>query len=301
MPIRVDGQLIPVSAILFELDRLVRFYSEHLAPEELENQMPLLRKRAREQAIGAKLLIDEAGRLDIKVPGADIERRLEIMIKRAGGREKFDSVLKAQKMTEAGVRAGIEQGRRVDLLIERITAGLDDPTEAEMQAHFDQHTDEFMTPERAQAQHILVKPASDSADDRRKALERITQLRHRIQQGDAFSDMASAYSDCPSGKKTGGSLGWFGRGMMVPEFDQAVFSMEIGALSEIISTTFGYHIIQKTGHEPAQSPSFADVRDKVRDFLRHVRRGEAISARVRELHSKAVVEDTPDPEQPDRK
>jgi parvulin-like peptidyl-prolyl isomerase len=295
MPIRVNGQLIPEAAIQFELDRLVRFYSEHLADDEVRQQMPLIRKRAREQAIGAKLLIDEASRIDIQVPGADIERRIEGMIKRAGGREAFDKVLKTQNMTEVGIRAGIEQGRRVDILIERITAGLNDPTEAEMKTHFDEHASEYQPGERAQAQHLLVKPASEDPDAHRQALERITQLRHRIQQGEPFSDMAAAYSDCPSGKSAGGSLGWFSRGMMVPEFDQAVFSMEVGTLSQIISTQFGYHIIQKTDHEKGQSPAFEDVREKIRDFLRHVRRGEMISARVRELREKVTIEDTPDP------
>jgi parvulin-like peptidyl-prolyl isomerase len=299
MPIRINGQLIPESAIQFELDRLVRFYSEHLAEDEVHQQLPLLRKRAREQAIGAKLLIDEASRLDIQVPGADIERRIEGMIKRAGGREAFERVLKSQNMTEAGIRAGIEQGRRVDILIERISAGLNDPTEAEMKAHFEEHAAEYHTDERAQAQHILVKPVSADPDDHRKALERITQLRHRIQQGESFANIAAGYSDCPSGKSAGGSLGWFSRGMMVPEFDQAVFSMEVGTLSEIISTQFGYHIIQKTDHEKAQTPSFEEVREKIRDFLRHVRRGEAISARVRELREKVTIEDTPDPEPAD--
>jgi peptidyl-prolyl cis-trans isomerase C len=94
---------------------------------------------------------------------------------------------------------------------------------------------------------------------------------------------------CPSGKE-GGSLGWFGRGMMVPEFDQAVFAMKDGEVSDVIETQFGYHIIYKTAHEEAGEADFDAVREQIRDFIRHSRRGEAMSAYVEELRSKATVE-----------
>jgi peptidyl-prolyl cis-trans isomerase C len=94
---------------------------------------------------------------------------------------------------------------------------------------------------------------------------------------------------CPSGKE-GGSLGWFGRGMMVPEFDQAVFSMNVGDVSDIIETQFGYHIILKTDHEAPREADFDDVREQIRDFIRHARRGEAMTVYVDELKSKATIE-----------
>ena len=94
---------------------------------------------------------------------------------------------------------------------------------------------------------------------------------------------------CPSGKE-GGSLGWFGRGMMVPEFDAAVFSMKDGEVSDIIETQFGYHIIYKTAHEEAGDADLDTVREQIRDHLLHARRGEAMTAYVDELKAKATVE-----------
>jgi peptidyl-prolyl cis-trans isomerase C len=294
MPLTVNGQTIPEAAIVFELDRLIRFYSEHLPPEEVRAQVPALRAKARDQAIGAKLLLDEAARLDIQVPAPDVDARLRRMAEQAGGLARLEERLRKQGHTIEGVRAGIESGRRVDLLVERLTADLPDPTEAEMEAHFRDHAAEYRRPERAQAQHILIRPASNSESDRREARGKAESLRQKVLDGADFAELAAAHSQCPSGKRAGGSLGWISRGMLVPAFDDAVFSMEVGTISETIATPLGFHVIRKTGHEPAAPAEFADVRDQVRDFLRHARRGQLISACVNELKTKASIEDTPD-------
>lgn len=291
MAVRVNGEAIPEAAIQYEMDRLVKFYSGHMSPEQIRSQIGALKRKAREQAIGAKLLISETMRLDIRVPSDEIDRTFQEMIDKAGGRENFDKILRRQHLTEAMVRESIEQGRKTNILVERVTSGLSDPTEAEMKAHFGLHAQEYHKPDQAQAQHILIKPASDTSADRETARSRLQEIRSRVQDGADFADEAAAHSECPSGRKTGGSLGWFSRGMMLPEFNNAVFSMEVGALSEIIETKLGFHLIRKTGQQAGGQPEYEEVQDKVRDFLRHVKRGEALAAHIAELREKAVIEE----------
>ncbi len=286
--ITVNGQLISEEAITFELSRLLQFYSQHMPEEQVRAQLPALKARAVEQAIGAKLLIDEAARLDIQVPDDDVDQRLEEMVKRVGGREKFDALLKKQHLNEAGLRDQIRRGRRVDQLVERVVSDSPDPTAAEIRAHFDAHLDEYTRPERVLAQHILIKPA-DATDAARKAARgKLDAIRTRVQAGANFSDEAAEHSECPSGKE-GGSLGWFARGMMVQAFDHAAFAMAKGELSDVIETQFGYHVIYKTDHEDAKPGDFDEAHENVRDFLRHARRGEALSTYVDELRSKAKI------------
>jgi len=139
------------------------------------------------------------------------------------------------------------------------------------------------------AQHILISPDGDTQTSKDEAKAKIGTIRERVLEGKSFADEAAAHSMCPSGKE-GGSLGWFSRGMMVPEFDAAAFSMKVGDVSDIIETQFGYHIIFKTDHEPAGEVDFAQVHDKIRDLLRHARRGERVTAYVNELREKAQIE-----------
>jgi len=292
MPIIINGEAIPDQAVQYELDRLVRFYSEHMSPDKVREQMDALRARAQEQAIGAKLLMNEAQRLDIRVSKDDVQERIDEMKENCGGEEGFAKQLSDQGLNEEMVREGVERGRKMDLLVEKITAEAAEPTEAEIEAHFESHKDEYTRADRAQAQHILITAASDSDADKAAARSRIDELRAQIEGGADFSELAAAHSECPSGQRAGGSLGWFSRGMMVPEFDQAVFDMEVDTLSEVIESSFGYHIVRKLGHEEGGPASLDDAHDQVRDFLRHVHRGEVISAYVNDLKTKATIEVT---------
>lgn len=86
----------------------------------------------------------------------------------------------------------------------------------------------------ATARHILVATEEEA-----------NQLKEKIEQGTDFADVAIEHSKCPSGRK-GGDLGRFGRGQMVPEFDQAVFSGDVGVLYGPIRTQFGYHLLEVT-------------------------------------------------------
>lgn len=288
--IKVNGKPVPQSAIDYELGRLIQVYSQYLPEEQIRSQMNVLRDRAKEQAIGARLLFDEAARLDIQVPDRELDERIGAMEAQVGGHEAFLALLRKQNINPVEFREQTRRGRRVDKLIEQHVAGLPDPTEEEMREHFEAHRDEYTKGEQAQAQHILVSPKDKTDAAKAAALAAIRDLKRRVEAGEDFSALAAAHSDCPSGKQAGGSLGWFGRGAMVPEFDNAVFSMKDGEVSDIVETQFGYHLIKKVSHLEAETPDFDEVRDKIRDFLRHARRGEALKAYVDELRAKATIE-----------
>ncbi len=290
MAITINGQELPKEAIEFEYRRLLQFYSQHMPAEALKAETENLQKKALEQAIGAKLLIDEAEQLDIKVPAERVEKRISDMIDQIGGREVFEQRLAEQKMTEDALRDNMEQGCKVDILVEQVSQEAEEPTEAELKEHFESNKEQFVQPERSSAQHILIKPASESDEDRVAAEKKIEEIREKLTADANFADLAKEHSECPSGKQAGGSLGWFGRGMMVPEFDNAVFSMEVGELSEIIETQFGYHVIYKTGADEGGEASFPESESKIRDFMRHASRGELISKHVAELREKATIE-----------
>ncbi len=104
--------------------------------------------------------------------------------------------------------------------------------------------------DQVRASHILLMYAGSmrSSNDRSKdeAAAQIEDLRTQVEGGADFGALAQEHSDCPSGAQ-GGDLGSFGRGQMVPEFEEAAFNMEVGGLSGVIETDFGYHIIQRTG------------------------------------------------------
>ena len=99
------------------------------------------------------------------------------------------------------------------------------------------------------ASHILLmydgslrSTATRSQDE---AQQKIAEIKAEIDGGIEFADAARANSDCPSSAQ-GGDLGSFGRGMMVPEFEESAFGLELGAMSDVVTTDFGYHLIMRT-------------------------------------------------------
>jgi peptidyl-prolyl cis-trans isomerase C len=88
---------------------------------------------------------------------------------------------------------------------------------------------------QARASHILVKTE-----------EQANQIMKRLTDGEEFAAVAKRFSSCPSGK-SGGDLGWFGKGMMVPEFEKIAFEEEVGKVVGPVKTQFGYHVIKVTG------------------------------------------------------
>ena len=87
---------------------------------------------------------------------------------------------------------------------------------------------------------------STATRSKEEAQQQIQQIQAQLQQGGDFASLARAHSDCPSSSK-GGDLGSFGRGQMVGPFEEATFGMQVGQVSGIVETPFGYHIIQRTG------------------------------------------------------
>ncbi len=281
----VNGQEISGEAVQFELDRLVRFYMSHgMTMDEVKRNLAKLEEKALDQAIGAKLLLDRALEIELPVTAADVDAEVERVKAQIGGEENYKKALEAQGISEANFRKELEKGARVNMLVNQACAHISDPTEEEVAAFYEAHKAEYVEEPKVLCQHILVKGADD------KALDKIKDIRERIVSGQAdFAEEAKKNSDCPSGQE-GGSLGWFGRGMMVPEFDKVAFEMKKGEISGVVTTQFGYHIIYKADEKGGGQLTLVDVHDQIKDLMRHENRGRAMDAFVAELREKAKIE-----------
>ena len=98
----------------------------------------------------------------------------------------------------------------------------------------------------------------------------------------SFEDAARENSSCPSGAN-GGSLGEFTRGQMVPEFDQACFSMEVGSISEPVKTQFGYHVIKLTAKNEPEQMSFDDVKESLKQQMLAEKQQNAYESKINQL------------------
>lgn len=116
---------------------------------------------------------------------------------------------------------------------------------------------EFEVPERVQAAHVLIGLSKKTPDE---ALERAKEVRAQALAGTPFEELAAKYSEDPSAKQNKGNLGFFTRGKMVKEFEEAAFGLKKpGDVSEVVKTSFGYHVIKLLAKEPGRIKPFAEV------------------------------------------
>lgn len=139
-------------------------------------------------------------------------------------------------------------------------------TPEDLEQFFNDHKMSFSTLEKRQASHILIRTGEGISDE--DALKAIQSIEAEIRAGKDFVEIAKEQSQDPGSAQMGGDLGLFQQGMMVPEFDDAVFDLNLNDMSPPIKTEFGYHLIKVTKIEPRTTRDFADVKETVAEQFR---------------------------------
>ncbi len=173
--------------------------------------------------------------------------------------------------------------RYVLLDIEAIRAKVVVPP-ADIEKAYNSSIEQYTTPEQVRASHILLKTEGKTDADVKAKAEAILK---QAKAGADFAELAKKNSEDESNAKNGGDLDYFGRGRMVPEFDQAVFAMQPGQISDLVKTQYGYHIIKMVDKKNAATRSLAEVRQQLTDQLAY-ERAQAQAAVLAEKLEKQV-------------
>ncbi len=199
---------------------------------------------------------------------AEAELRLAELKKQFHGEEMFATMLKSAGMTPESLRTQlISEG-----VSHAVLRGMVSVSDDQVKKFYDENPDKFSEAEKVRASHILVgtknsKTGDDlSADEKKAKLTVAEGLLKRARAGEDFAKLAKEFSDDPGSKDNGGEYK-FGRGEMMPEFEKAAFGLKTNEVSEIVTTTFGYHIIKLSERFPAVHTEFAKVSTEIKDEL----------------------------------
>ena len=276
-----------------ELDREVSLVRQRFASMGRpmgDVQLLAIKGQVLETLISRELLYQEGQKKGIKVEKNRLEAEYEGLKKRFPSEEEFKNRLSSMKISEAEVKSQIERGLLIQELIDKqITQKVVVP-EKEVKGYYDSHPDSFRKPEQVRASHILIK-VDPKADESQKAAARkkLEEIRRRLLKGEDFVTLAREFSEGPS-KVKGGDLGYFGRGQMVKPFEDAAFALKIGELSDVVETRFGYHLIKVTGKNPETIIAYADIKERLQQYLKDEKVQQEVTVYVEELKTKAKVE-----------
>ncbi|HEX4952628.1 MAG TPA: peptidyl-prolyl cis-trans isomerase [Thermoanaerobaculia bacterium] len=142
-------------------------------------------------------------------------------------------------------------------------------SDSELATYYEEHRDEFTQEEQVRARHVLVKVDDQRTDA--QALTAVEAAKRRLAGGEDFAKVAAEVSEDPGSKDRGGDLGFFGRGRMVPEFEQAAYGAEIGQVVGPVKTSFGYHLIEVLAKKAGGLRPFEEVKNLIRARLQSER------------------------------
>jgi peptidyl-prolyl cis-trans isomerase C len=239
-----------------------------------------IKKDVLENLIGRELLYQTSQKHGIKVDEAAINNQLAILKKRFPSETEFNKVLSKNNLSEAAIRAQLERNTAINEFIDKQFVQNVTISDKESKAYYESKPEYFKQPEQVQASHILIKIDSE-ADESQKAQARkkIEKIQKRLQKGEDFAALAKEFSQCPSQ-----------HGQMVPAFEQVAFALKPGAVSDIVETKFGYHLIKVIGKKPETTIPYKDVKDKLQQHLKREKIQKEVTLYVEKLKEKAKVE-----------
>lgn len=256
-----------------------------------ESEMAQIKKQIIDNLIDMELLYQTSIEKGVAINQASIDDEWAKVTSRYPEEKDLKKALDDLKVTEDIIKAQIRKGLAVNTFINQNFVEKTVIPESEAKAYYDNNAERFNKPESVRASHILIK-VEPTADETKKKAARaeIEKIQTRLKAGEDFAAVAKETSqDTGSGAK-GGDLGLFTRGQMVKPFEDAAFALAQGAVSDIVETDFGYHLIKVTEKQAAGKYSFDEVKVNLTKYLKETKIKKDLSDFVKGLRDRAKIE-----------
>lgn len=233
-------------------------------------------RRVAQHLVVLEVLRQEAPGYGIAVTEQDVQAEIEkIKDMFQGDQRRFEAALKKQGLTLVELGQSIRERLLLEQMKMAVTRGVE-VTEEAIRAYYEAHKADYTEGEVRKARHILISPFVTAAGsevilpsevDWQTAKAEAARIRSEILNGADFGNAAAKYSDDETTAEEGGELGEVTRGQLVPEFEEAVFDLRKGDLSEPVRTQYGYHLIQVTDIIPGKQLAYEEVKESIRSTL----------------------------------
>jgi peptidyl-prolyl cis-trans isomerase C len=280
----------------WEVGLLIPQVQQELSGQGAQQNRNDVINRAVQRLVDSRLLGQEALRRNLKSDDVRVESAMAQIEERAGGREGLDSALAGMGATYDQLRASVSE---TDLVQTFVTTQIEPQvsvTDEEVVAFYNANPEMFARPDMVRARHILARLLQNStAEQKESARARAAAAHQRVVAGEDFAVVAREVSDGPKAAD-GGDTGFFARDSMVPALADAAFALQIGEISDVIETQFGFHILKMTEKRAASKMSLEEAMVPVKRLLIENGSGQKLSELLVKLNESATIVQSEPPE-----
>lgn len=273
-------------------DEAIQREAERIAPE-VQKRFPWLdpvaqklqsEDMAKERFIEHRLLFEESQKQIQDLTSEAIDAEYQQIAKKHGGENKFLKTFNIDPQNVPQIKQEIADDLRFQRFLDNLRSQVAEPTDEELKARYQKEAAQFKRPDEYKAAHIVFH--TNDGQDPKEAKRKIEEAKRRLDAGEVFEAIADEDSDCP-GK--GGDLGWFPEGHMVEEFEKVVFNLEMGTLSDVFETPFGFHIARLDDRKTGAVEPFENVAQSIKEVMASEKRDTLFKEQLDSLKANATI------------
>jgi len=281
----VNGQDITVA----EVDEAAEFFRQRsmVSPDQIfgGGGDADVRRAAARQLAANMLLLEEVKRMGWRADSARVDQAVESFLARFPDRETFMSQLAAMGESEESMRRGMAEEFLLDSLLNTVGASAEPVGDEECRARYETGKERYKEPESARASHIVFMLEPTASDSQViKVMETAKAAAAKAKGGADFDALIKEYSPM-----TGGDIGWFKSGDLVPDLERRIFSMKKGEISDPVPSGMGLHIIKKTDEKAPRQLSYAEAEPGIKAAVAELKKAARVNAYVDSLIGSADI------------
>ncbi len=287
--IRVNGKEIKKSDVDDKLAKIKMQISSQVPPDQMAGLEPRLLRDTMMMLVEVNVLDEAVAANGITVGDTAIDKEMEDLKSRYPDEATFQEQMTMVGVTEDQIREDIRLNfGRMKYLEEHVD--IPDPPEEDVKKIYEMTKDRNLIPASAKTVHIFFQfPNMAAPEVKTEKLELAKSVLEQIKNGADMGELAKKYSDAPS--KSDGGTETFEQGrLMPPDFDNALFALKAGEVSDVIESPIGYHIVKMVELTPEKPHEFEEVKEEIVEFLKDQKRKSAMQQHIDELVKKAKVE-----------
>jgi parvulin-like peptidyl-prolyl isomerase len=291
MALIVNGEKIEDTEIQQEVERLRPEYEKAFADMDMQERETQLLDWSKDNIIERILLRQEAKQNTGNIAEAEVEQLLEKL------KEQYDSEQSTGRLpaelyddfsadNEEKLRKAIKVYLALEKKIKDLCKDLPKPSNAEIQRFYQENKEQFKVGEQVRVAHIVKYVNWQTSEA--SAYEQIRQAQNELRKGVPFEVVVEKYTDCTD---IGGDIGYIVRGEMAEEFEDVVFNLDVGQVSDIFRTRFGFHIAKVYNRTEEAVSSLEEVKGQIREELNVQSQEKAMEQFIGQLRSTAQIEE----------